>query len=87
MTTIGLSYLPGSTAQAVTSWAGSGDIVSTVTPVTDPALEVTTSITGNNIVAVHTIGGGALGQTYTLSIVQGTQTPQTFTVTRESEPQ
>jgi hypothetical protein len=86
MTTIGLSYLPNSTAQAATVWTGSGDIVSTVTPVTEPALEVSTSITGNNIVAIHTIGGGALGQTYTLSIVQGSQTPQTFTVARETQP-
>jgi hypothetical protein len=86
MNTIGLSYLPGSTAQAVTSWTGSGVVVATVTPATDPALEVSTMITGNNIVATHTVTGGALGETYTVSVAQGDQTPQIFTVARENQP-
>lgn len=86
MNTIGLSYLTGSTAQAVTSWTGSGVVVATVTPATEPALEVSTTITGNNIVALHTISGGALGETYTVSVAQGDQTPQIFTVSRESLP-
>jgi hypothetical protein len=87
MTTIGLSYLPNSTAQAVTSWTGSGVVVATVTPVTEPALEVSNMITGNNIVALHTISGGTLGGTYTVSVAQGSQSPQTFTVTRENQPE
>ena len=87
MTSIALSSLPGSTAQAVTVWTGTGEVSIAIDPVTTPALSVATQTTANNCVLTHTIGDGTPGQTYNLSIVQGDQAPQTFTVTREAQPQ
>ena len=86
MKTIGLSYLPGSTSSEYTVWSGTGDITVSIDPATTPPLSVTTSMTANNFMAIHTVTGGVPGETYTLSIAQGDQAATTVQVTCESQP-
>ena len=86
MTTITMSYLDSSTAQAFTEWAVPGIGEVTVTPATDPVLTVQTTTAANGVFALHTFSNAVAGQTYQVTFVHASEPSQTIQVNRESQP-
>ena len=86
MKTTTMSYLDSSTAQQHTVWTVPGIGSVTITPATDPALSVETTIAANGVFALHTFSSAVTGQTYQVTVAHASEPEQIIQVNRESLP-